>query len=259
MLSLAETLLLVRIGTGALLLLQTAELIAIRASFSESGIWRWSVIREEFSTAPQLVRLALDRMLSDRAFLILLVLRLLGSCVLPVYPHVVLVVALLLSTLLISVRWRGSFNGGSDSMAIVLLSGITLSSAWPDAVTAQLACLWYIALQCCSSYFVSGVVKLQQREWRRGETLARLFDLPRYEGQGVRRFLISHPRLGQIACWSIIAFECSFPVALQGERVCLCYIVMALGFHLANLALFGLNRFLFAWGATYPALLFCSL
>ena len=33
---------------------------------------------------------------------------------------------------------------------------------------------------------------------------------------------------------------------------------VALGFHLANVYAFGLNRFLFAWLAAYPALYYCS-
>jgi hypothetical protein len=40
--------------------------------------------------------------------------------------------------------------------------------------------------------------------------------------------------------------------------VCVAIVAVALAFHIANVYVFGLNRFVWAWAATYPALYFCS-
>ena len=58
--------------------------------------------------------------------------------------------------------------------------------------------------------------------------------------------------------WSVIGFECLFPLAWFDPRLCLLLMAAGAGFHLLNSYVFGLNRFLFAWLAAYPALWFCS-
>ena len=62
---------------------------------------------------------------------------------------------------------------------------------------------------------------------------------------------------------SHIASAASAVFARTGDRLdalvaCAGILVAAIGFHLVNFYAFGLNRFLFAWAAAYPALYFCS-
>jgi hypothetical protein len=61
------------------------------------------------------------------------------------------------------------------------------------------------------------------------------------------------------ASWLVIVFECAFPLVLwvrpQGAALLL---ACGLAFHLCNALVLGLNRFLWAWLAGYPALLFWS-
>jgi pantothenate kinase type III len=55
-----------------------------------------------------------------------------------------------------------------------------------------------------------------------------------------------------------MVFECSFPAVLIGPGTALCFVAVAAAFHLGNVAAFGLNRFLLAWGATWPAIWYMS-
>jgi uncharacterized membrane protein len=63
-------------------------------------------------------------------------------------------------------------------------------------------------------------------------------------------------RVARPASFAMLAFECSFPIALVDVRACVVMLAIAAVFHLTNAVVFGLNRFLWAWLAAFPALLF---
>ncbi len=237
---------------------QTIELFQIRTSFAERGIWRWSILRDEFTIFPTALQSTFKLALPYSSFLCILAARLTCAIVLLFFTHPLLVLYLLLSTLLISVRWRGTFNGGSDYMTILVLGSLTLASCFGYDSIVALGCLGYIAIQACSSYLISGAVKLRNADWRKGVALPRFIESSIYEPSSFLQNLLRRPSLGVFFSWLAILFECTFPVSLFDPRLCLIYISAAIFFHLANVYLFGLNRFLFAWGATYPALYFCS-
>jgi hypothetical protein len=62
----------------------------------------------------------------------------------------------------------------------------------------------------------------------------------------------------RLGSWSVLCFECGFPVALLVPSVTLPWLAVGLLFHVANAYIFGLNRFVFAWLAAYPSLLYFS-
>jgi hypothetical protein len=244
--------------SAASVALQTLELLAVRESFSERGVWRFSTLAPELAALPRPLGWLLRRCLSYRAFLLLLASQLAASLwLLARGPSAVLLV-LLATTLLVCVRFRGSFNGGSDAMTVLVLLGLSASALFPGRPRAAQGGLGYIALQTALSYAVAGLIKLQQPSWRRGRALASFFELPRYGVPGAARALAARPRLGRIAAWSVLAFECAFPLALLGPQLCAPFLALALAFHLLNSALFGLNRFLWAWAAAYPAVYYVS-
>ena len=60
------------------------------------------------------------------------------------------------------IRWRGAFNGGSDFMTLVGLTGLLIAHLVGAAGQPEWgwkAGLGYVTLQTVSSYFVSGWVK----------------------------------------------------------------------------------------------------
>lgn len=149
-------------------------------------------------------------------------------------------------------RFQGAYNGGSDKMALLALSCLGLAHlapAWADIA------LGYLAVQLVLSYFVSGWVKLTNPQWRSGAALTQVFRFSAYPVSENLRRLANHPRLMQSASLGVIGFEVLFPLALLHPLVLGVALVIAAGFHLLNALLFGLNRFLWIWIATYPALI----
>jgi len=158
-------------------------------------------------------------------------------------------------------RWRGAFNGGSDFMTLVGLSGLLLAQtgqALGHAETGWTACLWYVALQTISSYFVSGWVKLLRPEWRSGAALPIFLDSGVY-GPLPPDSLFRRPRVARAVSWIFTLWEGCFVLALLDQRIALAYCASALAFHFLVYWYFGLNRFFWAWLASFPAVIYCAL
>jgi hypothetical protein len=239
-------------------LLQTAELWQIRRVAADDGVWRWEIVRRDLDVFPAVVRRALDAALCYRGFLVLLALRMVAAVYMIAAPHVAFAAVLLVSTLLLALRWRGSVNGGSDFMTLVVLAAVTVATALPDRPMVTVGCLVYIALQTCNSYVIAGLVKLKTASWRRGAALPAFLATAVLDDAALRRALLRHPLLARAVSWATIALECSVPLALLDPVLCSVIVGCLLAFHIANVYVFGLNRFVWAWAATYPALFYCS-
>jgi len=126
----------------------------------------WAILRNEIPDRPRWVRPLLDRLLAPRAYRVLLSLRLALS--LALMAGVMSGAAGLLGAtvlfgmaLVLLLRWRGAFNGGSDFMTLVGLTGLLIAHGVGALTTPELgwrAGLWYVTLQSVTSYFVSPVV-----------------------------------------------------------------------------------------------------
>jgi len=243
---------------GVAVALQALELLLVRDALSETGVFRWSILRREFAALPWLLRTLLDGVLSYRTFSLLLVLELVAALLLACYPHPLLAPFLLLTTLLVCIRFRGTYNGGADSMTVVLLISLSLSRSSSSPLLAR-AGLAYAAGQLTLSYCVAGLSKLRDPSWRSGTALTELLSLPQYGARALRASGRLSGRLGLLGCWLVVAFECAFALAWLDARLCLVLLLVAFCFHLANARLLGLNRFVWAWLAAYPALLYWSL
>jgi hypothetical protein len=77
------------------------------------------------------------------------------------------------------------------------------------------------------------------------------------EGYGVpalSRVLTTYPRADLLLCWSVIAWEVSFPLVLIGSRSAMIGLLAAgVVFHASCAVLMGLNRFPWAFIGCYPA------
>ena len=234
-------------------LLQTVEQLQIRRVCADDGIWRGSILRREQAQLPWFLRVPLASVLPYRGFVALLGVRLIAAAALLATGWAPLAVVLLICQVAICVRFRGTFNGGSDYMSVLILLALSVA-LHPLLARAALA---YIAVQLALSYVIAGLVKLRRREWRNGVALGSFLRSERYGAPAwLHRF--ATPRRCQLLAIAVIAFETAFPIAFIDPRLALAMITIGVCFHLANTLVFGLNRFLFAWSAAYPALLFCS-
>lgn len=243
-------------------ILQSLELLQIRSAFGVDGIWSWSNLRRDSENLPRWILWVLDQTLRDERFPFLIFSRILFALSILVLPKLTSISFLWITHLLVCGRFRGTFNGGSDYMATVVLTGIFMGRAFSSYGSVWLAVsLGYVGFQLCLSYFVAGVSKLKKPNWRSGRALREFFQSEYYGvPEAIRKRVAgSHSDLFLTALSAgLIAFECFFPAALLSPQACTVFIAIALIFHLGNAWIFGLNRFLWAWGAAYPALFWCS-
>jgi hypothetical protein len=243
---------------GWSLVLQSLEYLKIQHL---DRVGSWTVQRTEIPTRPAWIRAALDVVFRPRAYTALIGLRLaLAIGLLSGGLGLTGAALLFVIALLLLLRWRGAFNGGSDFMTLVGLTGLLIAhvlGAFTDPTTGWRGALWYITLQTLSSYFVSGWVKLLRPEWRSGRAMTVFLDTGIY-GPLPPDSIYRSPRLAQACSWAFTLWEGCFPLALLDVRLAALFCVVATVFHFLVFWFFGLNRFFWAWLATYPAVLYCA-
>jgi len=247
---------------GLSLLLQTLEYLRIERLDRVSD---WAIQRLEVPTSPAWARPLLDRLMQPDAYRALLALRLALALALMaglLRGPLGLAGALLLFViaLVLLLRWRGAFNGGSDFMTLVGLTGLLIAQglgAWGDAALGWRAGLWYVTLQSLTSYFVSGWVKLLRPEWRSGAALPHFLDTGVY-GPLAAGSLYRSPAVARAVAWGFTVWEGLFPLGLLDLRLAVFFCASGALFHFLVFWYFGLNRFLWAWLATFPAVLYCA-
>ncbi len=243
---------------GVALALQSVELLQLRPAWSAGGIWTWDVLQDDQRGFPAPVRGLLAPLLRPFGFTCVVVLRLAAAVLLAAAPTPAVLPVLLAAQVLIGLRWRGAFNGGSDAMTLVVLLGLCVAALAPNVPLVQRGALLHIALQAALSYFIAGVVKLRGRRWRDGTALFEFVRCTRYQAPAAaQRFLARRP-VAVAASWGVMLFDTGFPLGLLHPVACHAVLALALLFHLANVWLFGLNRFLFAWAAAWPAVWYAS-
>ncbi len=251
-----QTLILVGRLVGVAVLFQSLEFIKMKESISETGIWRWSELRSEYLFLSEKILKGLDWLMAPKRFIEIMTLRFYTACLAVLYPHFILIfIILFLSTFLVTLRWRGSFNGGSDYLSLILLLCLCIGFIHPILAKAS---LWYICLQVISSYFMAGLYKIRQKKWHNGSAIYGFVSSPSYKAP---RFMIEkchHPLTSMTLAWLVIIFELTFPLVLAHPYLCVIYLGAGFFFHLGNFMTFGLNRFFWVWTASYPALYYCS-
>lgn len=193
--------------------------------------WNWKILRQE---VPKLLRPLIK---SNRS---LLIFRLLAAIAVLIFPHPLFIFILWITTWGIAIRWRGTFNGGSDTMSFLIVTAWLVSALFPATTSI---CLLYIAIQLILSYFVAGIAKIISPQWRTGHALQYFLS---------RANIAISPGGAFYLSWVVLLFECLFPLAVFAPWP---FLIAAMLFHLANAYIFGLNRFFFAWLAAYPALI----
>src|SRR5256885_16658742 len=103
-------------GVSVAVILQMIELLQMRDALSLRGIWSWDLIRRDFEGFSPSNRRFFDAILGNPNFLGLLLLNLGSAVALFFVPHPALALVLFACTALITMRRRGTVNGGIDSM-----------------------------------------------------------------------------------------------------------------------------------------------
>jgi hypothetical protein len=239
---------------GWSIVIQTVELISINLSYKGDNIW--SLGNANSNPGAGITTWSLGFLLNRNGFTLVLLMRLLAAITLLVSPLPILPLLLLVLSYFTAIKYRGPFNGGSDYMTFQALTALCLYN-YADNHQWQLIALWYLTIQVVLSYFIAGWVKLKRPEWRSGLALCRFILNSNYRVPERLKVIFVSQQFCFISSWVIILFELLFPVILIWPQTTPYFITMAFMFHLLVFYIFGLNRFVWAWAATYPALIFC--
>lgn len=224
------------------------ELLCAPRAYADDGPFAWPLLRRELPLS------LLDYLFDARGMRGLLVAQLVAAVALPLWSSSLPAWLILATTLLTAIRFRGTYNGGSDSMLVIVALTVALARTAPGSALA-LGALAYAAAQVVLSYFIAGVAKLQDPAWRRGTALIQLVALPQYRVPPRAARLLARPAIARLAGYVMLAFELLSPLALLHPIPCVVVLAIGAAFHLANALTFGLNRFLWTWLAAYPAVL----
>ena len=182
-------------------------------------------------------------LISQKALKIVSLVQIVAACAGMVSPQVSFFIILFFTHLLICMRFRGIFNGGSDMMTFVVLTGVIISLFGSDIGMV------YIAVHTIYSYFKAGLAKVIHKEWRNGTALSAFFETSLFVD-------IRSMKANKILNWIVIIFELGIILLPFFPQLLWFYFAGAMIFHLINYYYFGLNRFFWIWLSAWPAVFY---
>jgi hypothetical protein len=146
-------------------------------------------------------------------------------------------------------KWKGNFNGGSDNMTFVLLTGLFLAKFTRHEDTG----LIYISILVMSSYVMAGWVKAKNPEWWSGESLIGFLQFSPLQKWNWQKVFMTQQRAFFISRATLF-FELSFPLALLSPKLTVIYLFAGLIFHFSNWFFFRTQSFFLDMGILIPSL-----
>jgi hypothetical protein len=243
--------------------LASAELLARPRALGEDGLLSWQVARLRSATlAVGRPARILDRIFASPGVQVLALTRLLAAVLVMATPTGSAVSAAGLAlcaamTALLMLRTPYG-NDGADQMLLLVLVSCALARLIGSHAAIEYA-LWFIGLQCLLSYLTSGVAKLAGRSWRDGTGLLGVLNTKTYGGRRLAAVLAGRRGLAVALSWTVILTEALFVLVLvvpdQGIALML---AGGVAFHVGTAVVMGLNAFVWAFGATYPAIAYLA-
>lgn len=248
------------------LLIDAIELIHIIKSRNFVSIWSDKIIKQQLENYPITLKFLLKPFLLNLTFRFIPFINLSLAILLINYDYPSLFIIILYFRFIISIKFGGTFNGGSDSMIIVILIGLFISSLETQLpnLKSTSAGLIYIGLQSTISYLRAGMVKIKNPEWRNGVILPKFLIQSIYTQNKLDKLYFNYLstnkyQISTLLCNFVIFWEILFPISLFNTNILFVFLLIGITFHIVNIYILGLNRFLIAWVATYPALIYLSL
>ncbi|MFJ3794051.1 hypothetical protein [Kitasatospora sp. NPDC090091] len=240
-------------------LIGALEQLAVPSTLGDDGIFSWTVNRTRFRRIDRFPLTYLSKVLEYPRVLVIPRVRLAAAArMLLGHPgggeRALLLFALTGTAAGMQVRQYYGFDG-SDNISLVTFLVATAAKAFPGDDRAREACLRFIAFHACVAYTAAGAVKLVSPVWRDGSAITGILRTRVYGDRGLYRLVRRRPALARTVAWGVILGELTFPLVLVAPKPVARGILGAgVVFHLANGRYMGLNRFLWAFTATYPAI-----
>ncbi len=238
--------------------ISAAELLVRRRALTKGGLLDYEVLGLLKGTiaSHDTARARVFRTLMDQRFYsFVLAVQLLVAGAIIVAPTLTALVCVTAGLQLLMMKRNHLANDGSDDMVTVVLVSTAVALV---AVSKVAMVSWAVFLtgQLLLAYFVSGLSKAQSDSWWQGKAVTgvlgtRIFGHPRFA-----QILDRHPRGGSLVTRGTFFFEIMFPAFLLTPKpVFLGALAAMLAFHLACAVIMGLNTFVWAFAACYPAAL----
>lgn len=249
-------------ATGAAV--ASAELFALRSALRDDGLLSWRVHRLYHARLTRwLERLRVAILFRYPAVLVLLGIRLVAAVSLilaalfglPAGPPLYL---LTLMGLVFTLR-SSSSNDGSDQMTTIVLVALSCAQFIHTELADQ-ACVVFIASQSSLAYGTSGLLKAKERGWRDGTYVTEILATSSFGNRDLLQlFRTNYPV--RIWCGRLVAFgDCLLCAAiLLPPQACVLALLLGVCLHLGIARVLGLNTFLWAFLATYPAVIYVSI
>lgn len=242
------------------LFLTGLEFVYISFQKKFHNIWSFNNLRIELRSIIPIQDKFLEKIFSIHAFRYISILQVIISVYSIFFPNFYSYLILIFSHLYICMRFRGSFNGGSDMMLFVLLTGTLWINLPISHNPYQKWGLIYIGIHVIYSYLKSGLVKVVEKDWRSGKALVVFLSRSHFpQAQNISCFLLNHKYISIILCWLVIFFELSIFLIFTSDIILIAYLITSFCFHFLNYFTFGLNRFFLTWMAGWPAVCFLAI
>jgi hypothetical protein len=245
-------------------LLSSLESLSLWNHYRREGLFSWQVHKARHS---QLLTSRLipiyDMIFAYPAVLWLLGLRMLfcGLVLLNLGHRYALLIGcagIASTSVLLTLRGPDGKNG-ADQMTKIIFTSLALALLSPHAWLWRCEIV-FLSAQLCLAYFTSGFLRIQEQGWRSGSALLTVLRQHTYGNHFCWSAARAHPRLTRIASCSVLIFECIFPVALLFPiKILVIFLGFGVLFHVVNAAVIGLNTFLWAFIAVYPAFVWTSM
>ncbi|MCF3102277.1 hypothetical protein IPZ58_11850 [Streptomyces roseoverticillatus] len=249
-------------ATGVLL--GSLEYLARPHVLADTSLAGWPVLRLRHPRyATGVLGAALSRTVAYPGVLGVLAVRTAAAaCLIAAWFHGVVHTALLTIVVVTTVALvlRGLGGGeGADQVLRITFCVLLLTALHPTAATMRLA-LWFLALQAGLAYFSSGIHKLTSPVWLDGTGLTGVLRTRRYGHWRLGAALAAHPSLARWASRGVSLAETLFPLVLIAPPSWLpAFLGLGVLFHLGCAVVMGLNCFVWAFTALYPAIAYAVL
>jgi hypothetical protein len=236
--------------------LQGLELFFLTRKKDFFEIWSFNNLKGELENGLPLPNSLIAFLFSEVMFKSLIVLQIIAAVVGLIYLDAFSFGILFLTHLLICIRFRGTFNGGSDMMTFVVLTGVLITLNSSHTATQKLG-LIYITIHTIYSYFKAGIAKIVHADWRRGQALGPLLERSLFvEIRLISKRLSAKAHLYFILCWCVLIFELMALGLPFFSQFTLYYFLSAALFHFVIYYSLGLNRFFWIWMSAWPAVFY---
>jgi len=163
---------------------------------------------------------------------------------------------ILLTSLFLAYQIR-SGKDGSNQISIIIIAGLAFTYLMPAGSPFRPLGLYFIAAQALFSYFAAGLSKLASSPWRAGSAFQTIVNTATYGQRRAAAIVNRSPWVGSLVGWSVLSVEIVFPVAIVSPMGALIALLCAGAMlHLGTAAVIGLDTFVWAFTATFPAIIF---